>query len=82
VSRKVLVGERGKDPADLSKLPRYVPLPSMFMYGAHSNIPPPIHDWSVSVLQYEYTIKEKQNTIHSIRATTGHDQLLAKRFRQ
>lgn len=82
MNTKLLVGEREKDPAVPSELPLYVPLSSTCMYGAHSNIPP-IHDWSVSVLlQYEYTIKEKQNAIHAISATTGYGQLVANRFTQ
>lgn len=81
MNTKLLVGEREKDPAVPSELPFYVPLSSMCMYGANSNIVP-VDDWSVSVLlQYEYTLKEKQNAIHTISAATGHGQLLAKGFR-
>lgn len=60
MNTKLLVGEREKDPAVPSELPISVPLSSVCVYDAHSNIPP-THDWSVSVLlRYEYTIKEKQ----------------------
>lgn len=67
----ILVGEREKDPALPRELHLYLPLSSVCVCGTYRNILP-IPDWSVPVLlYYEYTMKEKQNAVHSIRATNG-----------